>query len=131
GAASTWETNAQRLARGLPPKAPLKRFSASERRARRASPSGTPSQCTTGAIQCCNSLTLASNPVASLISGLLGIVVGGDVMVGLTCSPLSVVGVGGNSCSSSPVCCENNSFNGLIALNCVPSMPCTSFEDVY
>lgn len=44
--------------------------------------------------------------------GLLGIVVDGiDALVGLTCSPITVIGVGsGNSCSGTTVCCENNSF---------------------
>jgi hypothetical protein len=113
------ETNAQRLARGLPPNPPARR--ATPAGARRSTPSGTPSQCNTGPVQCCNSVTTASNPVASLLIGLLGILgVGGDVVVGLTCSPLSVIGIGGNSCSSQPVCCENNNFNGAIAIGCSP-----------
>ncbi|KAF9011752.1 fungal hydrophobin-domain-containing protein [Cyathus striatus] len=116
--AATPETNAQRLARGLPPNPPARR--ATPVGAKRSTPSGTPSQCNTGAIQCCNSVTQASNPVAQLLIGLLGIIVGGDVAVGLTCSPLSVIGVGGNSCTQQPVCCENNNFNGLIAIGCTP-----------
>jgi len=39
----------------------------------------------------------ASNPAAKLIIGLLGIIVGPTVIVGLTCSPLSIIGVGGSS----------------------------------
>ncbi|KAF9005095.1 fungal hydrophobin-domain-containing protein [Cyathus striatus] len=80
-------------------------------------------QCSTGAIQCCNetqSSTNLSNPVTALL-GLLGVVVGDiTALVGLNCSPISVIGVGGNSCTAQPVCCTNNSFNGLIALGCTP-----------
>lgn len=67
--------------------------------AKRGTPSGSPGQCNTGPIQCCNSVTQANNPVAALLIGLLGIVVGPTVAVGLTCSPLSIIGVGGNSWS--------------------------------
>ncbi|KAK0200381.1 hydrophobin-251 [Desarmillaria ectypa] len=53
--------------------------------------------------------------------GLLGVVVGSvGVDVGITCSPLSVIGVGGNSCSAQTVCCANNSFNGVVAIGCTP-----------
>ena len=44
-----------------------------------------------------NSVVPASDPVTKLIIGLLGIVVSPTVIVGLTCSPLSVTGVGGSS----------------------------------
>ncbi|KAF8994997.1 fungal hydrophobin-domain-containing protein, partial [Cyathus striatus] len=81
------------------------------------------SQCNVGSLQCCNSVqsaTSLSDPV-SLLLGLLGVVVSGLTgQVGVTCSPISVVGVGGNSCTAQPVCCTDNSFNGLIALGCSP-----------
>ncbi|KAJ3524072.1 hypothetical protein NMY22_g11165 [Coprinellus aureogranulatus] len=89
-----------------------------------ASPGGTPppaSQCNTGPIQCCNSVQAANTPAVATLLGLLGVVVQ-DVtaLVGVTCSPLSVIGVGGNSCSAQPVCCTNNSFNGVVAIGCTP-----------
>ncbi|EIN08599.1 fungal hydrophobin [Punctularia strigosozonata HHB-11173 SS5] len=87
-----------------------------------AAPSTLPaSQCNTGSIQCCNSTQKASSAGMSDLLGLLGVVVS-DVtaLVGSNCSPISAVGLGGNSCSAAPVCCENNQFNGLIALGCVP-----------
>ncbi|THU91476.1 fungal hydrophobin [Dendrothele bispora CBS 962.96] len=79
------------------------------------------SQCNTGPVQCCNSVQSAdSKSVAGLLS-LLGIVVQDvNALVGVTCSPISVIGVGGDSCSANPVCCENNSFNGIVAIGCVP-----------
>ncbi|KAL1720117.1 hypothetical protein EV715DRAFT_250828 [Schizophyllum commune] len=43
-----------------------------------------------------------------------------DSLVGVQCSPLSVIGVGGNSCSSQVACCSNNTYNGLINIGCVP-----------
>ncbi|KAL0563066.1 hypothetical protein V5O48_019011, partial [Marasmius crinis-equi] len=52
--------------------------------------------CNTGPIQCCNSVTKASDPVTSVLLGLLGIVLQDvNVLVGLTCSPITVIG-GGN-----------------------------------
>ncbi|PPQ68718.1 hypothetical protein CVT26_003624 [Gymnopilus dilepis] len=83
----------------------------------------TTTQCTTGSLQCCESVEQAgklSTPVTTLL-GLLGIVVQGvTAMVGVTCSPVTVIGTGGTSCSEQPVCCTNNSFNGLVALGCSP-----------
>ncbi|KAF9552107.1 fungal hydrophobin [Agrocybe pediades] len=114
-----YETNAQRMARGLPPNAPVRRATPVAA-ARRGQPSGISGSCNTGPVQCCNSVTHANNAVANVIAKLLGIALPANVAVGLTCSPLSVIGVGGNHCNSQPVCCENNSFNGLIAIGCSP-----------
>lgn len=89
-----------------------------------ANPSPTPippSQCNTGDIQCCNSVQSASSSPVTLLLGLLGIVLSDlNVLVGITCSPLSIIGIGGNSCTAQPVCCTNNNFNGLIAIGCTP-----------
>ncbi|KAI0738361.1 fungal hydrophobin [Daedaleopsis nitida] len=81
-----------------------------------------PSSCSTGPIQCCDSTANASDPAAAGLLSLLGIVVQGvDVLVGLTCSPLTVVGVGaGGSCNAQTVCCEDNSHGGLISIGCLP-----------
>jgi hypothetical protein len=84
--------------------------------------SGSPSnQCNTGTLQCCNSVQAADSPTVSTLLGLLGIAVG-DVtaLVGVTCSPITVIGVGSSSCSAQPVCCTNNSFKGVVALGCTP-----------
>ncbi|THH11957.1 hypothetical protein EW146_g7871 [Bondarzewia mesenterica] len=80
------------------------------------------SQCNTGDLQCCNTVESASAPSAATLLGLLGIVLQGvDVLVGLTCTPITVIGLGsGADCVQQPVCCENNNFNGLINIGCTP-----------
>ncbi|KAF8636890.1 hypothetical protein AX17_003142 [Amanita inopinata Kibby_2008] len=79
------------------------------------------SQCDTGPVQCCNSLQDATDPQVASALGLLGLILGPITgQVGLTCNPISALGVGGNNCASQPVCCTNTSFNGLINLGCSP-----------
>ncbi|KAF8164762.1 fungal hydrophobin-domain-containing protein [Crassisporium funariophilum] len=91
-----------------------------------ATPTNTPpttpaSQCNTGDLQCCNSsadaTSLAGLAALASVGVLVGTVTG---LVGLTCSPITAIGVSGNSCSAQPVCCSNNSFNGLVAVGCTP-----------
>ncbi|KAI0360652.1 fungal hydrophobin [Trametes cingulata] len=89
-----------------------------------ALPGGAPSapSCSTGSIQCCNSVTQSNSASADLLLGLLGIVLG-DItgLIGLGCSPISVVGVGsGNACSANAVCCTNNNVGGLLSVGCIP-----------
>ncbi|RDX57003.1 fungal hydrophobin [Lentinus brumalis] len=121
-AAALGESNAERMARGLPPRAPRKLYNrATGVEASKPKPSSKPPpSCSTGPIQCCDKVVKADNPIAALLLGLLGIVLGPDVEVGLTCSPLSVIGIGGGSCSANAVCCENNSHGGLISIGCIP-----------
>ncbi|KAF8873234.1 fungal hydrophobin-domain-containing protein, partial [Infundibulicybe gibba] len=91
---------------------------------RTTTPTTPASQCNTGGLQCCNSSQESSNTDLGLTSllGLLGVVVGALTdQVGVTCSPISAIGLGGNSCSAQPVCCSNNSFvSGIVALGCTP-----------
>ncbi|KIJ38668.1 hypothetical protein M422DRAFT_33114 [Sphaerobolus stellatus SS14] len=80
------------------------------------------SQCNTGDAQCCNTVESASSSGAAALLGLLGIVLS-DVtaLVGTGCTPISVIGVGsGANCAQQPVCCTDNSFNGLINIGCTP-----------
>ena len=39
-----------------------------------------------------------------------------NALLGLTCSPINVIGVGGNSCSANPVCCSDNSHVSIVPL---------------
>ncbi|KAJ7610432.1 hydrophobin-251 [Roridomyces roridus] len=90
--------------------------------------SGNP--CATNTPQCCEGLTTADDSRAASLLGPLGIFLG-DInwphvrylvfyaYHGVTCSPVLTMGVGGGSCSTNTVCCENNNFDGLINLGCV------------
>ncbi|KAL1699554.1 Sc3 protein [Schizophyllum commune] len=82
----------------------------------------TGNSCSSGPVQCCNSVEQQANSKsASLLLGLLGIVLQDlNVIVGLGCTPITVIGAGGNGCEATTVCCENNEFNGLINIGCTP-----------
>ncbi|KAI0717365.1 fungal hydrophobin [Cerioporus squamosus] len=78
--------------------------------------------CSTGPIQCCQQTQSANSLGVGIILGLLGIVLQDlSVLVGLNCSPITVIGVGtGNTCDAQAVCCENNNVGGLLSIGCVP-----------
>ncbi|PFH47912.1 hypothetical protein AMATHDRAFT_150975 [Amanita thiersii Skay4041] len=79
------------------------------------------SYCNSGSVQCCNSIEQASTEILTLVLSTTGMTsdqISGQV--GVTCSPVTDMGESGNSCSAQTVCCENNNFNGLIALGCTP-----------
>ena len=62
-------------------------------------------QCNTGSAQCCQSTGQASDPSISNLLGLLGIAVQGvTALVGVTCSPITVIGVSGTSWSVTGYC---------------------------
>ncbi|KAF8556685.1 type 1 hydrophobin [Imleria badia] len=88
-----------------------------------ASPSGTKraDSCSTGAMQCCNQITSASNAPAGIVD-LLGLdnLVG---PIGLGCTPITAIGTGsGADCTSQAVCCTNTQevSNQLVGVNCSP-----------
>ncbi|EIW55691.1 fungal hydrophobin [Trametes versicolor FP-101664 SS1] len=86
-------------------------------------PTSTPGDlCSTGNVQCCQSVGGADDHVIGALLGLLGVVVDAvDVVLGLQCSPIKIVGLGTDkACSSNVVCCENNSIGGLISIGCIP-----------
>ncbi|KZT30286.1 fungal hydrophobin [Neolentinus lepideus HHB14362 ss-1] len=78
--------------------------------------------CNTGPFQCCDTFQKASGPIASKELAALGIdLQDPNVLVGITCRPLNVIGAGeGDSCSTDPVCCKNNNYGGAIAIGCAP-----------
>ncbi|KAL1713286.1 fruiting body protein SC1 [Schizophyllum commune] len=86
-----------------------------------AVPRGGAGQCNTGPVQCCNTVTKSDDKQVTNLLGPLGLSLGSVTgLVGLNCSPLSVIGVGGNSCSSQTVCCTGDKFNGLVNVGCTP-----------
>jgi len=74
------------------------------------------SQCDTGSIHCCNTVTSASNPLVTLIAGLLGVVLNPAAGVGLSCTGIASA----NQCNNSPACCNNVEQHGLINIACTP-----------
>ncbi|KAK6997331.1 hydrophobin 2 [Favolaschia claudopus] len=70
--------------------------------------------------QCCNSVVSSTSAAASGVAALLGLdLTGLNVPVGLSCSPITVVG---NNCGSTTVTCDapEQEWGGLIAINCLP-----------
>ncbi|KAF8815296.1 fungal hydrophobin [Phlegmacium glaucopus] len=66
------------------------------------------SKCDSGELQCCN--TSESPTAASSVLGPLGIApstISG--LVGLDCTPITVIGGAQPSCSAKPLCCTDNS----------------------
>ncbi|THU79903.1 fungal hydrophobin [Dendrothele bispora CBS 962.96] len=79
------------------------------------------SKCNTGKLQCCQSVQKASESPASTLLGLLNIPIQDlNIPIGITCTPISVIGVGGQNCAAQPVCCDKNNFNGVVAVGCTP-----------
>ncbi|KAG1758286.1 fungal hydrophobin [Suillus occidentalis] len=81
-------------------------------------------QCNTGEISCCNNSTSYESSAAQKAFDQVGLV---DVeavvgaFVGLECSGISVVGTSsGCEANQEPLCCEDNSYNGLVNLGCTP-----------
>ncbi|KAH7919199.1 fungal hydrophobin [Leucogyrophana mollusca] len=80
------------------------------------------SQCNTGSLQCCTTTGSATSSSITGALGLLGIVLGPvEGLVGLGCTPITVVGAGsGATCTQEPVCCTGNEYNGLVNIGCSP-----------
>ncbi|KAL0570990.1 hypothetical protein V5O48_010975 [Marasmius crinis-equi] len=86
-----------------------------------AMPAGNAATRATGGVQCCDTFTTASDPAAAAVLASMGITVQDpDTAVGLTCSPITVIGGRNGPCSASTLCCEDNSDGGLISIGCVP-----------
>ncbi|KAH8092553.1 fungal hydrophobin [Cristinia sonorae] len=78
------------------------------------------SQCNTQPVQCCDSTFTEGSAAGAALLSSLGIPVQDvNALLGQGCSPLSVVGVGGESCSANPVCCQDNSHS-VVSVSCVP-----------
>ncbi|KAF7348860.1 Hydrophobin 2 [Mycena venus] len=87
-----------------------------------ATPNGTPPPPITPptTLMCCASVVSSTSSTVSTISGLLGIDLAGiDVLFGLSCTPITVIG---DNCGGTIVVCDapEAEWGGLIALNCLP-----------
>ncbi|KIJ16302.1 fungal hydrophobin [Paxillus involutus ATCC 200175] len=79
-------------------------------------------QCTTGSLQCCKSTIQSTSMSAAILGGLLGIVFTPiQGLVGLSCTPITLVRAGaGTVCTQQPVCCTGNTYSGSINIGCSP-----------
>ncbi|KAK0191333.1 hydrophobin-251 [Armillaria novae-zelandiae] len=78
-------------------------------------------KCNTGSLQCCKSVQDPKSSAVQQALGLLNIPIGEITAdVGLTCDPITVIGLGTTQCANQPACCEKNNFNGVVALGCTP-----------
>ncbi|KAJ7575019.1 hydrophobin 2 [Mycena floridula] len=81
----------------------------------------TPTSRNTADIECCSSLEEASSPIGVAILKLFGIdpssVTG---LIGVSCSPITVVGAGNGNSAAIFFCQADDLFAGLISLGCVP-----------
>ncbi|KAJ6518251.1 hypothetical protein C8R47DRAFT_9580 [Mycena vitilis] len=87
-----------------------------------AIPNGTPPPPVTPptSAQCCSSVESSTSGAVSGVAALLGLdLTGIDVPIGLSCSPITVVG---NNCGGTTVNCDapEKEWGGLIAINCLP-----------
>ncbi|KAJ7301199.1 fungal hydrophobin [Mycena albidolilacea] len=87
-----------------------------------ATPTGTPPPpvTTPSSPQCCASVVSSTSAAASAVAALIGLDLSGlNVPIGLSCSPITVVG---NNCGSTTVTCDapQKAWGGLIAINCLP-----------
>ncbi|KAI0331828.1 hypothetical protein GY45DRAFT_1247910 [Cubamyces sp. BRFM 1775] len=90
-------TNADRMARGLPPRAPAKLYTPTRvTEEKRHKPSNTPApvcKADQGKQVCCERITTASDPEAKLLLGLAGVKLASNAVVGLTCSDTKPFGL--------------------------------------
>ncbi|KAL4067827.1 fungal hydrophobin-domain-containing protein [Scleroderma yunnanense] len=80
-------------------------------------------QCNNGSVQCCQSVQSASE-VSNLLAHCDVTVAqaAAQGLVGVTCSPITIIGTGqGCAASQQAVCCNNNNFNGVVNLGCTPA----------
>ncbi|KDQ60460.1 hypothetical protein JAAARDRAFT_125640 [Jaapia argillacea MUCL 33604] len=80
------------------------------------------SQCNVGTVNCCNSAEDATSTEVTELASTIGLDLTGIAgLVGFGCSAITGLGIGdGSTCTTNPVCCEKNAFDGLIGLGCVP-----------
>ncbi|KAH9885825.1 hypothetical protein C8Q73DRAFT_659294 [Cubamyces lactineus] len=113
-------TNADRMARGLPPRAPAKLYTPTRvSEEKRHKPSSTPTgvcKPNEGRQVCCERVTTASDPEAKLLLELLHLELPPEAVVGLICSDATPFGP---PCIFKTACCEETNHNGLVDTGCI------------
>ncbi|KAJ6597542.1 hydrophobin 2 [Mycena vulgaris] len=85
-----------------------------------AIPTTTPPVTPPTSLQCCSNVEPSSSSAASIVAAALGLDLTGLVVdVGLSCSPITVIG---NNCGGTTVTCDapEEEWGDLIAINCIP-----------
>ncbi|KAI0717354.1 fungal hydrophobin [Cerioporus squamosus] len=83
--------------------------------------SGSGGSCDTGSVECCNQTFDTKDHSPDLLAGLLDVAVGSLTgLLGVNCSPLNIIGLGGVQCSGTTVCCSDNAVGGLVSIGCLP-----------
>ncbi|KAJ6603369.1 hypothetical protein DFH09DRAFT_1124274 [Mycena vulgaris] len=85
-----------------------------------ASPTTTPPVTPPNSNQCCTRVVPSSSAATDAVAALLGLdLFGLGIDVGLSCSPITVIG---NNCGGTSVTCDAPEvfYGGLIAINCIP-----------
>ncbi|KAJ7511724.1 hypothetical protein B0H11DRAFT_2214599 [Mycena galericulata] len=110
------DSNAQRLARGLPPLPPQRR----QPGFKRSTPSSTPFHCDTKKTLCCSGFESASSPAAkNILSGLSIPTTSCGEQIGTGCVAASS---DGTCTSGKPAkCCGNIVGSALVGVDCTPS----------
>ncbi|KAN0079858.1 hypothetical protein V8E55_009424 [Tylopilus felleus] len=79
-------------------------------------------QCSTGNVNCCNSVQMYKNAQSYLTKHNIILPVDLDVgaLLGIECSGITGIGVSGTSCTAQIACCNGDTFNGLVTVGCSP-----------
>ncbi|KAI0755624.1 hypothetical protein C8Q74DRAFT_1373401 [Fomes fomentarius] len=79
------------------------------------------STCNSGPVQCCDTSALASSKNGTDALSALDLVLDNlNVVLGLQCIPISIIGVGlSASCNNQAMCCKDTS-HGAVAIDCIP-----------
>ncbi|EMD35896.1 hypothetical protein CERSUDRAFT_96121 [Gelatoporia subvermispora B] len=77
-------------------------------------------QCSTAQIQCCDTMASGDSDHMRAVGKALKMDIDPGKTYGTGCTAGGMAGVGGGTtCTSAPMCCENNDFGGLIGLGCM------------
>jgi len=75
--------------------------------------------CNGGSAYCCNSSQPATSKGSQSKTGV-GAIVPAAVSAGITCTPINILALSGESCTSQTICCDNNTYSGLVDAGCNP-----------